>query len=55
MAKYTVSTQIEQCRTNFCPEIFGAVAFKFEPNMTVVFKYLSQKVDNWSKNCQLPF
>ena len=52
---YTVPAQIERRRSNFRPEVFGAVAFKFEPNMTVVIKYLSQKVDFWSKNCQVPF
>ena len=42
---YTVPAQIERRRSNFRPEVFGAVAFKFEPNMTVVIKYLFQKVD----------
>ena len=52
---HTVTTQILRRRSNFRPEVFGAVAFKFETNMTVVIKYLSQKVDFWSKNCQVPF
>ena len=41
----TVSTQILQRRSNFRPEIFGAVAFKFEPNMTAVIQYI---LDNYS-------
>ena len=35
---------IEGRHSNVRPGFFGAVAF-FEPNMTVVIKYLSQKVD----------
>ena len=44
-----VSTQIERHRSDFRPRFFGAVVFKFEPNLT----YLPQKVDFCSKNCQL--
>ena len=36
----TISTQIERHCCNFRPGFFGAVAFKFEPNLTVVIKYL---------------
>ena len=50
---HTISTQIEPRHSNSCPEFFGAVAFWFEPNMTIVIKYLSQKVDFWSKNWQV--
>ena len=50
----TILMQIERLRSNFRTEIFGAVAFKFEPNMTVVIKQLTQKVDFWSKICQVP-
>ena len=41
----TVSTQIERRRSNFRPRFFGAFVFKFEPNLTVLIKYLPQKVD----------
>ena len=41
----TVPEQIEWRRTNFRPGFFGAVIFKFEPNMTVLIKNLAQKVD----------
>ena len=41
----TVSTQLERRRSNFRPRFFGAFAFKFEPNLTVLIKYLPQKVD----------
>ena len=34
----TVLMQIERRLSNFRTEIFVAVAFKFEPNMTVVIK-----------------
>ena len=44
LIKHTISKQILWRCSNFRPEVFGAVAFKFEPNMTVVIKYLSQKV-----------
>ena len=30
---------------------FGAVEFKFEPNMTVIIKNLAQKVDFWANSC----
>ena len=33
---HTASTQIEQRRSNFCLRFFGAVVFKFEPNLTIV-------------------
>ena len=33
---HTASTQIEQRRSNFFLRVFGAVVFKFEPNLTVV-------------------
>ena len=49
MAEYTVPAQIERRRSNFRPGGFGAVAFKFEPNLTVVIKYLPQNVDFCSK------
>ena len=42
---YTVSTQIERRRSNFRKRFFGAFVFKFEPNLTVLIKYLPQKVD----------
>ena len=48
---YTVPAQIERHRSNFHPEVFGAVAFKFEPKMTVVIKNLTQKVDFLTKCC----
>ena len=35
-----VSTQIERRRSDFRPRFFGAVVFKFEPNLTVLIKYL---------------
>ena len=44
-----LSTQIERCRSNFRPGFFGAIAFKFEPKMTVVIKNLAQKVDFLTK------
>ena len=47
----TVSTQILRRRSNFRPEVFGAVAFKFEPKMTVVIKNFAQKVDFLTKCC----
>ena len=31
--------------------VFGAVEFKFEPNMTVLIKNFAQKVDFWA-NCR---
>ena len=49
MAEYTVPVQIERRRSNFRPGFFGAVAFKFEPKMTVVIKNLAQKVDFLTK------
>ena len=42
--------QIERRRSNFRPGFFDAVAFKFEPNLTIEIKYLPQKVDF----CQVP-
>ena len=45
----TVPEQIEWRRSNIRPELFGAVAFKFEPKMTVVIKNFAQKVDFWTK------
>ena len=36
--------QIERHLSNFRQGFFGAVAFKFEPNLTVVIKCLPQKV-----------
>ena len=39
--------QIERHLSNFRQGFFGAVAFKFEPNLTVVIKCLPQKV--WKK------
>ena len=44
---------IEGRHSNVRSGFFGAVAF-FEPNMTVVIKYLSQKVDFLSIRCQVP-
>ena len=44
-----VSTQIERHRSDFRPRFFGAVVFKFEPNMTVIIKNLAQKVDFLAK------
>ena len=43
------TAQIERRRSNFRPGVFGAVAFKFEPKMTVVIKNLAQKVDFLTK------
>ena len=40
----TVPAQIERRHSNFCQGFFGAVVFKFEPNMTVIIKNLAQKV-----------
>ena len=38
--------QIERVwHSNFRPGFFGDIAFKVEPNLTVVIKYLPQKVD----------
>ena len=38
--------QIERVlRSNFRPGFFGDIASKVEPNLTVVIKYLPQKVD----------
>ena len=45
MTPDTVPAQIERRRSNFRPEVFGAVAFKFEPKMTVIIKNFVQKVD----------
>ena len=47
----TVSAQIEQRCSNMTKRFFGAVALKFEPNMTVIIKNLAQKVDFWAKRC----
>ena len=47
----TVLAQIEQRRSNKQKWFFGAVEFKFEPNMTVLIKNLAQKVDFWA-NCR---
>ena len=47
----TVPAQIERRRSNFRPGFFGAVAFKFEPIMTVLIKNLAQKVDFWANCC----
>ena len=49
LIRHTISTQIKWSRSNFCPGFFGAVAFKFEPKMTVVIKNLAQKVDFFTK------
>ena len=48
---YTVPAQIERRRSNFRPEVFGAVAFKFEPKITVIIKNFVQKVDFLTKCC----
>ena len=48
---YTVPAQIERLRSNKQKWFFGAVEFKFEPNMTVLIKNLAQKVDFWA-NCR---
>ena len=45
----TVPEQVEWCCSNFRPEFFAAVVFKFEPNMTVIIKNLAQKVDFLAK------
>ena len=47
----TVPAQIERRRSNKQKWFFGAVEFKFEPNMTVLIKNLAQKVDFWA-NCR---
>ena len=52
---YTVPAQIERRRSNFRPEVFGAIAFKFEPNVDPCNQGFVQKVDFWSKNCQVQF
>ena len=41
--------QIERGFSNFRPGFFGAVIFKFEPNMTVFNINLAQKVDFFAK------
>ena len=46
---HTVPAQIERRRSNKQKWFFGAVEFKFEPNMTVLIKNLAQKVDFWAK------
>ena len=48
---HTVPAQIERRRSNKQKWFFGAVEFKFEPNMTVLIKNLAQKVDFWA-NCR---
>ena len=48
---HTVPVQIERRRSNKQKWFFGAVEFKFEPNMTVLIKNLAQKVDFWA-NCR---
>ena len=45
---HTVPAQIERRRSNKQKWFFGAVEFKFEPNMTVLIKNLAQKVDFWA-------
>ena len=52
--RHTIPAQIERRHSNFCPGFFGAVAFKFEPDLTLVIRYLPQKVDFCSKKCQVP-
>ena len=37
MCTYTVTAQIEQRHSNFYPEFFVAVGFRFEPNCSQVF------------------
>ena len=45
LVRNTVPAQIERRCTNFGPGFFGAIIFKFEPNMSVLIKNLAQKVD----------
>ena len=49
----TVSAHLLCWRSNRQKRFFGGVAFKFEPNMTVIIKNLAQKVDfcaKWHNN-----
>ena len=49
--RFTIPAQIEWRHSNKQKWFFGAIEFKFEPNMTVLIKNLAQKVDFWA-NCR---
>ena len=49
----TVSAHLLCWHSNRQKRFFGGVAFKFEPNMTIIIKNLAQKVDfcaKWHNN-----